>query len=1365
MKIREVIQVPDIEKIVKLKDNLSGSVDSNKIEELIRGYVITENVQENLERFFFSIVINSDMGKGFQITGLPGSGKSHFLSVIGLLMQNTQAFDLLQLDSPHINKARQFLDNKKIFIVPLVAEEGGANVSLEDMFFKAAEDITGFPLTSESDYIKQFEEVFIGNEQFNQKFCEFISNKTNGTIVSWGGLKEKLNNQRSVTQAAQEFVKHGGYDFFNPQRGRRDRLEYFFDYLNEEKYDGVLVLIDELSEYLNDRGNNARNDALFLKQFLEYQGIIPSWIIGSFLNALNDIRVPDVYQLMTDRFPSENQLGLTVTDVEDIIDQRLIIKTNVEKIKEVAIKINDKYNAFNKSNMNQFVKTYPLHPETLNLLSKSLRFLSRQRSLVDFVLTEVKGYGEGEGMLNKDIMYLVTPDRIFAHFQDRMKEDPSKRELFDVIYAYYMGLEGDAKGKISELFDETEIEYAIQLINLMTLLKILDLEEDYTVRDLTYMIQYPKLEGDLAETKIHKMLYKMYDKGRYIEFEDKGNDGDDLFYISKDTSILTKIKTDTKNILNSLDDKHSVIIVDEVMKTLDSDPLPIGRYNEQTEYKEARWNNTNRQGLIQQGNIEGIGKKELLNRTLKNIKDTETDYFLLIGTFLNVEKQKDFFEKQVNEILEGNVTTMSLFGNTTDSSKELDKRLLKNIICWLPSKKLDSQEGKKDLEELKRYYASIRVLQSYKEENDFSPTKEIEEAIEKIQEIIYPLEEKVQIILQDLYINGSIINCDGEIEELKNKLGSSSYNKIIETVIDAVFKVSYKDNLFIKPEDIVPMSEPMLNRFISELIFGSKELNSISSAEEKAINYIIKKFGEVETTEGKLKFRLNSKDSKLVMFVINAVSKNNEISYVQLYKEVRKSSFGPDKSTIEILFSLLIKKGYLLPYKSDEHIQIAQIKPPLKSGIHKFQLGQFVESKFNEPLIKLTRILFERKFEKEDLAYQEELWEDLIKYKQQTLESLEILSGKLNLFEDTIKLETNDLRQSNDIIHSLKQFVEEVEESNGSKEGLEYFITKNSAYFEGESLRELDSQYQKIVDFFFEENGNSPQIEVVNVHSRINDEKLVIPATDQYQMLIIQKEKIMDLLKCGDELILNETKSTLLKEFTNLKVEYNRIYMQEHFEQNNQSIFNELSDFIECEDYLFFEKISSIQNISIDYDFINIRSDLHSEYTKACKHSPINFLNHNWTCSCGFKLGNKIEVKSLQGFQEATDSGITEYMTEFSESINRNKIIKRITYLKEIKKQTDVVNLAAKMMEIPINDTTAQTYRNLLKNNEELIPFINEALNADSKVVERDMKKLLETFADKAYPKRELIEKFLKLIDSHGTVGDDQYIKFINIED
>ena len=56
----------------------------------------------------------------------------------------------------------------------------------------------------------------------------------------------------------------------------------------------------------------------------------------------------------------------------------------------------------------------------------------------------------------------------------------------------------------SKSYLKTEIldrETACKLIDVMTLLKILDLEKEYNVRDLTYMIQYPKMQGDFVEEK------------------------------------------------------------------------------------------------------------------------------------------------------------------------------------------------------------------------------------------------------------------------------------------------------------------------------------------------------------------------------------------------------------------------------------------------------------------------------------------------------------------------------------------------------------------------------------------------------------------------------------------------------------------------------------------------------------------------------------------------------------------------------------------------------------------------------------------------------------------------------------------------
>ena len=220
--------------------------------------------------------------------------------------------------------------------------------------FDAAEEITGFPFTDESYYIKQFEEAIVANSNYEKKVDQFVRTSSNNKFLTWADFKSKMKNNRTITTLIQAFIDKHEIVFFNPNRGRKDRLDYLYKWLDEENYDGILVLIDELSEYLNDRGTKARDDALFLKVFLENAeqerngSVIPAWIVGAFLSSLNDVKVPDVYDLMKDRFPTENQFTLKVDDIEEIIDQRLIMKKKPEKIEEAFVLLKNKYNALIK---------------------------------------------------------------------------------------------------------------------------------------------------------------------------------------------------------------------------------------------------------------------------------------------------------------------------------------------------------------------------------------------------------------------------------------------------------------------------------------------------------------------------------------------------------------------------------------------------------------------------------------------------------------------------------------------------------------------------------------------------------------------------------------------------------------------------------------------------------------------------------------------------------------------------------------------------------------------------------------------------------------------------------------------------------
>src|SRR5699024_5397745 len=143
----------------------------------------------------------------------------------------------------------------------------------------------------------------------------------------------------------------------------------------------------------------------------------------------------------------------------------------------------------------------------------------------------------------------------------------------------------------------------------------------------------------------------------------------------------------------------------------------------------------------------------------------------------------------------------------------------------------------------------------------------------------------------------------------------------------------------------------------------------------------------------------------------------------------------------------------------------------------------------------------------------------------------------------------------------------------------------------------------------------------------------------------------------------------------------------------------------------------------------------------SCGETPSIYLENKWTCRCGFALGDIITVTSPESFNMAINDAIKEYIRSLTATFNREKIEKRIRYLKDIEKQTDVVLLAEKMLTIEVDRKIINKYRTVLETHPELIAFINDALSADAEVIERDINKLIETFKDKPYSRQELLSK------------------------
>ena len=1373
MKIREVVEVPRIDKIVRLTDNMSDKADAEKLSGLLKGYVITESVEKNLSNFFYKVTNFKDRGHSFLISGLPGCGKSHFMSVLGLLSKNSEAFDIMTGKSESIDKSKKFFQDKKVLVVPVMAEEGGPEISLEEMFFDAAEKITGFPFSDASYYINQFEEAIVANSNYEQKVNKFVQEDSKGKFLTWADFRAKIKSEEVITRLIKSFIDKYEITFFKPNRGRKERLDNLYKWLAEENFDAVLVLIDELSEYLNDRGGRARTDALFLKTFSENSQqerngkVIPAWIVGAFLSSLNDIKVPDVYDLMKDRFPTENQFTLKVDDVEDIINQRLIVKKQPDKVEEAYITLKKRYNAFDKVEKNTFMKIYPLHPESLDILSKSVRFLSRQRSIVDFVLSEVKGNmdegGQTKGILDEDFLKLVTPDRILNHFQERIRELSDKREYFESIYAYYMGPEGLGNGKIKELFkdNESDKETAIKLIDVMTLLKILDLEKEYTVRDLTYMIQYPKMEGNFAEEKVNKILFKMYDKGRFIEFEeDESGAGGNIYFINKDVSLATKITQDMKKKLALVEGESIVSIVDELITTLSQEPLSInGYYNEPSSIR-VNWNNISREGVIVFNNLSKTGTKEGLSKSLTNLKDSENDFYMYIGTFLNIGKQKEYIDKALKEVSStGSQQTFSLWGNhEDDSSKEIEKRMIKSIVYWLPSNELEREEGKEKLNRLKEYFAYTELYKEYEKNYQETNSNENRELVGKVEEKILNLQDEVFEILKGLYLNGSFYNIDGEIDIDISAYGKESFAKIMNVVMGIILGKVYKDNKFISPDENITLTDKVTNKFINNFITGNE--TDLSGIDLSIAKNVVKKFGETQIKFDSFKFNVDSKNNNLVKLIIDEVNGKGEVIYKNLYNKIRKSTFGPDKNIADILLAMMIKKGFLLPIKNDIPVSIANVKAPLNSTVTKFKMGEFVDEKYHEGLIRITKLFFNKKFEKQDLSFQEELWGEIIEFKKAKLKEISDIKSKLNEFKDPLKLEDNKFSKTYETINFMQTLFADIAEDNGSKDGLEYFIEKNNSEISEGILEQYYENMNKIYTWI-----ESPvPVEIRKVNLTVNGYKEFIPEKEDYKELLSQYNSIKELLKNGDEFIFSSIVGELNKKFTIFKNDYISLYVEEHNRENGKPEFDELRSVLEEDNFQFLKLLNGIERINMDYDYMNIKSNIDSQLRLQCNLHSIKFLKENESsCKCSFKLGQKKFIDDKEEYIEGITNAILGYIEQLNLKANKEKVFKYIGDLKEIGEKRDIIQLVEKMYEIPLDENRLENYKKYLTVNSEIIPFIDKALKVNINIIQRDINKLIEVFSDKTYSKEEMLEKFAALIEGNETLNKNNYIKFTNL--
>ena len=193
-KIKDVIEVPPVKTVIELATvRDSEGEDADQLNELLETFVVTDDIERNLRVVLDMVANHPGEGMGFFLTGNFGSGKSHFLSVLSLLLQYPWAWKYIVSQSENLSQYESKLRDRKFLVAQVPLLEYRKTDALEDVFWNSLEDTLAssrhrifVPLAQASYFLQQFEKYIM--PAHSREVNTFIQGKLSSRYT-WSTLR------------------------------------------------------------------------------------------------------------------------------------------------------------------------------------------------------------------------------------------------------------------------------------------------------------------------------------------------------------------------------------------------------------------------------------------------------------------------------------------------------------------------------------------------------------------------------------------------------------------------------------------------------------------------------------------------------------------------------------------------------------------------------------------------------------------------------------------------------------------------------------------------------------------------------------------------------------------------------------------------------------------------------------------------------------------------------------------------------------------------------------------------------------------------------------------------------------------------
>ncbi|MCX7031187.1 MAG: DUF6079 family protein [Spirochaetes bacterium] len=990
-----------------------------------------------------------------------------------------------------------------------------------------------------------------------------------------------------------------------------DRREAFALHLAAVKtagYDGLVLLVDELSEFFRSKPTpqSLNEDARTLQLLGEMTGRHPLWIVAAVqesIEATGDVSQA-ILRKIKDRFPV--RLGLTTLHVRSLIGSRLVRRQPgaEEEIARIHEHFRSQFASFT-STFDDFRACYPVHPVTLSLLEGLGDLFSQHRGIVDFVYARIAGDpARGiPGILDRPATELLGPDSIYEHFAQRLAE-------FSAFHAYPRRIVPHLDETIDTVLESAEDRaLARRLVRMLVLYKVHPTAANPTVSQLAELgsCSLGAAEPSLNVRYVSEAVLEPVSRASRFLVRSLPVSGDPLqvvYAIALEQDPGKLFEARLRSATDEIAEDDGRLLVEPLAGMAESESWPGAAVWEEGARRSISWNSSIRTVLVRF--LQGEAQEAFSDRLAFSIAEEGFDFAVVIA-----------------------IGTVSV--------------AVPHTALWtipLPKKSAVLRE-----------YLAVRAVSARLSPSNPADAPLIPLAKERIARIA---PAAFQAALETLYTGAFAdprIGVEPSVRQVRR------FDRLLEAAADVLLQDRFPRFREVAPRKLAPsprLYQQLLEGFVSPGSLSLTEARTRSLA--PLIDGLAVPLGLVEIRRGAYVFSPDSSEYPLIPHLLSLLSPSGPTPLAQVLAGLQGSPFGLPRDTAVFLVAALVLGGLLAARRSGRAIPLDYLTLQSVEKADEITLGELVSEVDRETLVRECVFLPSLKgVESFGLRQQREAWKDVIRFRESALQLVSETRRSLGRIAEFSSFQAFGVEKVERTLSALSVLADGIRVSYQAKEGLEGFLRA----WRGTGLASGDVLSLKKLSQFLQEKGE----EFIFVSHYLRH-PVVEKAAARDPRIAEQRAIALALLEAPEASVLSDGGEHLAEVFARLRDAYGAAYAREHTAWYESQKPPELSrDAARSLEVL--KSLAGIESLDRPPGLEALLRELAAGDRPACRRRLSEELLRSPVCGCGFIPADAPHRPRASDPEKPIDDSLRQYCTILAQPRVLEAITARVFALRD----------------------------------------------------------------------------------------------------